>query len=215
MLSPSVFPLADSGTGSQPVHHPKFRAMQLPAAPPALPRARRTQLSSQPAFAKPCSHLLPCRGASTWSSLGTPCPVPLSCPPLPSQAGNGAVPSQAVGETERESSTLPNQGGKVCCRFCLFSLFIPWFIFTPGCSRGRLIYWAATLDFKAGSCLEVQPRYSTGSPSSPILSRSSVEKPTRFQTWPRCAGVPLGELVAWLGRSSLGLGKAKERRRVR
>lgn len=90
-------------------------------------------------------------------------------------------------ERRRESSVLPDQGGKVCSRFCLFPFFIPPFILTPGCSDGAYLEQlptcrAATLDVKAGSCLEVPPLLDRQSQLPGPLPQQlpALEKPAHF-----------------------------------
>ena len=102
-------------------------------------------------------------------------------------------------ERGRESSVLPNLGGKVCSRFCLFPLSIRRVIFTPGRSHGAIPAAAADLPCRhAGFQSQLLPRGSQlPSPLPPRLP--ALEKPARLLTRTWGAGVLPGGLVAWLG----------------
>lgn len=117
-------------------------------------------------------------------------------------------------ERRRESSVLPNQGGKVCSRFCLFPFFIPPFIFTPGCSDGAYLEQPADLPCSHVRCQSrLLPR---GSPvtrqagPAPRPSPAAAAFPGKagtFLTWSWCAGVLLGELVVWLDPKAWAWGR--------
>lgn len=159
---------------------------------------RRWGCSSLPSPSAPHpALLLPCLGASTPSSLGTPWPVPLS------HSLQGTV-LFLPRPWEGQSSVLPNRGGKVCSCFCLFPMFIPHLssplaaaMECPWSSQVRSQMWLLPL-----ACS------STGSPCSPAFPQQLLPwKSQDILARTRCAGVLLMELLGSIPSPGAGAGR--------
>lgn len=134
--------------------------------------------------------LLPCIGASTPSSLGTPWPIPI---PLP--AGNSAVPAQAVGETECSASQLGREG---------LLLLLPLSVFIPHLSSPL----AATMECPWSSHVRSQTwLLPVPQQAAPASQPSHSWKRQGILTWIRCAGVLLVELFGLIPPPGTGAGR--------